>query len=58
MFQDNKLCLWRVGENEGYTMEDEQEGEPQLLCECEHGGDVLDLQVSLELTQGCHLIGQ
>lgn len=26
-------------------MEDELEGEPQLLCECEHGGDVLDLQV-------------
>ncbi|XP_027008260.1 nucleoporin Nup43 isoform X2 [Tachysurus fulvidraco] len=25
-------------------MEDELEGDPQLLCECEHSGDVLDLQ--------------
>lgn len=47
-FQDNKLCLWSVGENEGCTMEDELEGDPQLLGECGHGGDVLDLQVSLE----------
>lgn len=39
-------------------MEDELEGDPQLLCECEHSGDVLDLQVGLELTQCRHLIGQ
>lgn len=38
-------------------MEDELEGDPQLLCECEHSGDALDLQVGLELAQRCVLIG-
>lgn len=57
VFQDNKVCLWSVGENGGCAMEDELEGDPQLLCEHDHGGDVLDLQVGLELAQGRYLIG-
>ncbi|KAK1805532.1 hypothetical protein P4O66_019831 [Electrophorus voltai] len=42
--EDNKVSIWSVGENGGSNMEDEFEGDPQLLCECEHSGDVLDLQ--------------
>jgi hypothetical protein len=42
--QENKISLWSIGE-EISGMEAEFEGDPQLLCECKHGGDVLDLNV-------------
>ncbi|XP_076872500.1 nucleoporin Nup43 [Brachyhypopomus gauderio] len=42
--EDNKVSIWSVGETGVYSMGDEFEGDPQLLCECEHRGDVLDLQ--------------
>ncbi|KAI5614776.1 nucleoporin Nup43 [Silurus asotus] len=42
--ENNKVCVWGVGEPAGFTMDDELEGDPQLLCECKHAGDVLDLQ--------------
>lgn len=40
----NRVSVWNVGENGGYSKEEEFEGDPQLVCECEHRGDVLDLQ--------------
>ncbi|XP_030638384.1 nucleoporin Nup43 [Chanos chanos] len=42
--EDNKVSVWAVGENGVSSMDDEFEGDPQLLCETKHEGDVLDLQ--------------
>ncbi|XP_066555221.1 nucleoporin Nup43 [Amia ocellicauda] len=42
--EDNKVSIWSVGEHGVSSMEDEFEGDPQLLCEFKHDGDVLDLQ--------------
>lgn len=42
--EDNKVSLWSIGQNGVSSMEDEFEGDPQLLCELRHDGDVLDLQ--------------
>lgn len=41
------MSLWTIGDHGVASMEDEFEGDPQLLCEIKHEGDVLDLQVSL-----------
>uniref|UniRef100_W5NK62 Nucleoporin 43 n=1 Tax=Lepisosteus oculatus TaxID=7918 RepID=W5NK62_LEPOC len=41
---DNKVSIWSVGELSVTSMEDEFEGDPQLLCDYRHGGDVMDLQ--------------
>lgn len=60
VFQDNKLCLWSVGDDESRSMGEEMEGDPQLQCECQHAGDVMDLQVGLEIShvgQARHFIG-
>ena len=46
LFQDNKISFWSIGNHGILGMEDGFEGEPQLLCEHKHDGDVLDLQVS------------
>ncbi|KAL6485707.1 hypothetical protein MHYP_G00050990 [Metynnis hypsauchen] len=40
----NQVCVWHVGETGMVGEDDELEGDPQLLCECKHGGDVLDMQ--------------
>ncbi|MBN3315779.1 NUP43 protein, partial [Atractosteus spatula] len=42
--EDNKVSIWSVGELSVTSMEDEFEGDPQLLCDYRHGGDVMDLQ--------------
>ncbi|XP_041951029.1 nucleoporin Nup43 [Alosa pseudoharengus] len=42
--EDNKVSLWTIGDHGVASMEDEFEGDPQLLCEIKHEGDVLDLQ--------------
>lgn len=42
--QDNKVSIWSVAEQ---GMQDDYEGDPQLLCEYKHDGDVMDLQVSV-----------
>lgn len=39
--EHNKISIWSIGDHD---MEDEFEGDPQLLCEFKHDGDVLDLQ--------------
>ncbi|KAM7367638.1 hypothetical protein PAMP_013923 [Pampus punctatissimus] len=42
--EDNKISFWSI-ENHGVSgIEDGFEGDPQLLCEHKHDGDVLDLQ--------------
>lgn len=40
--QDNRLALWAVGE----LGSGEYLGEPQLLCDIGHDGDVMDMQVT------------
>ncbi|KAI1897452.1 hypothetical protein AGOR_G00083430 [Albula goreensis] len=42
--EDNKVSIWSIGEHGVSNMDDEFEGDPQLLCEYKHNGDVLDLQ--------------
>nr|XP_023665926.1 nucleoporin Nup43 [Paramormyrops kingsleyae] len=42
--EDNKVSLWSVGEHGFSKMDDDFEGDPQLLCEYQHNGDVLGLQ--------------
>lgn len=49
--QDNRISIWSIGSNGSTGMEDGFEGDPQLLCEHKHDGDVLDLQVNHSL--GC-----
>uniref|UniRef100_A0A3Q3FTZ5 Nucleoporin 43 n=1 Tax=Labrus bergylta TaxID=56723 RepID=A0A3Q3FTZ5_9LABR len=39
--EDNKISLWSIGSS---GTDDGFEGDPQLLCEHKHDGDVLDLQ--------------
>lgn len=43
--QDNKISFWSIGNPETSANEDGFEGDPQLLCDHKHNGDVLDLQV-------------
>lgn len=43
--QDNKVSIWSIGNHKNSGLEDGFEGDPQILCEHKHGGDVLDLQV-------------
>ncbi|TMS12370.1 Nucleoporin Nup43 [Larimichthys crocea] len=42
--EDNKISFWSIGNNGSSGLEDGFEGDPQLLCEHKHDGDVLDLQ--------------
>lgn len=52
--QDNRISIWSTGSNLSTGMEDGFEGDPQLLCEHKHDGDVLDLQVSPSLRCVAH----
>lgn len=47
LLQNNKISIWSIGNNGSSGTDDGFEGDPQLLCEHKHDGDVLDLQVSL-----------
>ncbi|XP_024275726.1 nucleoporin Nup43 [Oncorhynchus tshawytscha] len=42
--EDNKISIWSIGENGISGLDNEFEGDPQLVCEHKHNGDVLDLQ--------------
>lgn len=42
--EDNKISIWSIGSNESNSIDDGFEGDPQLLCEHKHDGDILDLQ--------------
>lgn len=52
--QDNRISIWSIGSNLSTSMEDGFEGDPQLICEHKHDGDVLDLQVSYSLRCVAH----
>ncbi|TWW68599.1 Nucleoporin Nup43 [Takifugu flavidus] len=41
---DNKISFWSIGNHETSANDDGFEGDPQLLCEQRHKGDVLELQ--------------
>lgn len=43
--QDNRISFWSIGNHETAAMENGFDGDPQLLCDQKHDGDVLDLQV-------------
>lgn len=47
LLQDNKISFWSIGNSGASGIDDGFEGDPQLLCEHKHDGDVLDLQVRL-----------
>ncbi|XP_014897229.1 nucleoporin Nup43 [Poecilia latipinna] len=42
--EENKVSVWSIGNLGSSGLEDGFEGDPQLICEHEHYGDVLDLQ--------------
>ncbi|KAF0023803.1 hypothetical protein F2P81_024433 [Scophthalmus maximus] len=42
--ENNKISIWSIGNNGSSGTDDGFEGDPQLLCEHKHDGDVLDLQ--------------
>uniref|UniRef100_A0A4W3HL23 Nucleoporin 43 n=1 Tax=Callorhinchus milii TaxID=7868 RepID=A0A4W3HL23_CALMI len=42
--QENKVCLWAIQDTGSSGMDEQYEGDPQLLCEIKHDGDVMDLQ--------------
>lgn len=54
--QDNKISIWSIGNHVSSGVEDGCEGDPQLICEYKHRGDVLDLQVEHLKAQCCHQI--
>ena len=43
------MSLWTIGDHGLASMDEDFEGDPQLLCDIKHDGDVLDLQVSSHL---------
>lgn len=45
VLQDNRIMIWSIGDHGVSDMDDGFEGDPQLLCEHKHDGDVMDLQV-------------
>lgn len=46
-FQENKISFWSVGDFGGLNSNEEYNGEPYLLCDIQHNGDVMDMEVSV-----------
>ncbi|XP_019383092.1 PREDICTED: nucleoporin Nup43 [Gavialis gangeticus] len=42
--EENKVSIWSVGAVESVSPNGEYQGEPQLLCDIRHYGDVMDMQ--------------
>ncbi|XP_060096742.1 nucleoporin Nup43 [Heteronotia binoei] len=42
--EENNISIWLVGDFEGLGVSGEYHGEPHLLCDIQHSGDVMDLQ--------------
>lgn len=42
--ENNKVSIWSVGDRGGSTLDGDLDEEPQLLCDSQHNGDVMDLQ--------------
>lgn len=45
VLQENRISVWSIVNQDTSAIEDGFEGDPQLLCDQKHDGDVLDLQV-------------
>ncbi|XP_064365238.1 nucleoporin Nup43 isoform X2 [Dromaius novaehollandiae] len=41
---DNRISIWSVGDLGSVGLNGEYQGEPQLLCDIRHSGDVMDMQ--------------
>ena len=50
--QDNRVSVWSVGDAGSAGLNGEYQGEPQLLCDIRHDGDVMDMQVRELLCRG------
>uniref|UniRef100_A0A8C6V4S7 Nucleoporin 43 n=1 Tax=Naja naja TaxID=35670 RepID=A0A8C6V4S7_NAJNA len=42
--EENKISIWSVGDFVGLVPNGEYHGEPHLLCDIQHSGDVMDMQ--------------
>uniref|UniRef100_A0A8D0EY39 Nucleoporin 43 n=1 Tax=Strix occidentalis caurina TaxID=311401 RepID=A0A8D0EY39_STROC len=42
--EDNRISIWSVGDLGNVGLNGEYQGEPQLLCDIRHNGDVMDMQ--------------
>ncbi|XP_053238121.1 nucleoporin Nup43 [Podarcis raffonei] len=42
--EENKISIWSVGDFGSLTPNGEYHGEPHLLCDIEHSGDVMDME--------------
>ncbi|KFW12095.1 Nucleoporin Nup43, partial [Fulmarus glacialis] len=42
--QDNRISIWSVGDLGNVGLNGEYQGDPQLLCDIRHNGDVMDMQ--------------
>ncbi|XP_025900192.1 nucleoporin Nup43 [Nothoprocta perdicaria] len=42
--EDNRISIWSVGDLGSVGLNGEYQGEPQLLCDIRHNGDVMDMQ--------------
>ncbi|XP_053315942.1 nucleoporin Nup43 [Spea bombifrons] len=42
--EENKVSVWTTGDFGAINLDDDYQGEPKLLCDIRHSGDVLDLQ--------------
>ncbi|KAL7987690.1 hypothetical protein Chor_006609 [Crotalus horridus] len=42
--EENKISVWSVGDFSGLALNGEYHGEPHLLCDIQHSGDVMDMQ--------------
>lgn len=43
--QDNRISIWSAGDLGNAGLNGEYHGEPHLLCDIQHNGDVMDMQV-------------
>ncbi|XP_053568080.1 nucleoporin Nup43 [Bombina bombina] len=42
--EENKVSLWSSGDVGAMNLDEEYQGDPKLLCDIRHSGDVLDMQ--------------
>ncbi|KAM4694525.1 nucleoporin Nup43 [Discoglossus pictus] len=42
--EENKVSLWSSGDCGPMSMDEEYQGDPKLLCDIRHSGDVMDMQ--------------
>ncbi|MEE6511815.1 hypothetical protein FKM82_018620 [Ascaphus truei] len=47
--EENKVSMWSTGDFGAINLDEEYQGEPRLLCDIKHSGDVMDMQVLLYL---------